>query len=670
MELIFLKSLIIIFGVSAVVVFALGRLKIPSIVGFLVAGIILGPHGFQFIRDVHDVELFAEIGVILLMFTIGLEFSLKNLLALRPQVLGGGITQVSITTAAVAVIGFFILDHDINNAVFDGFLIALSSTAIVIKLLMDRAEINSPHGRSSVGILLFQDICVVPFMLLIPILSGANRGIDDIAYTMLKAFMVVAIVLLTARWIVPTILHEIVRTKNRELFIITIILLCIGTAFLTSKLGLSLALGAFIAGIVISESEYSSQAISDILPFKESFTGLFFISVGMLMNTGFFIANIDTVIIVVIAILVLKAITGSISAIVAGQSLRVSFQTGFYLSQIGEFSFVLALAGKRVGLLTEFAYQMFLSASVLTMLVTPFIVMVSPRASEWFVSKAPFKSLERLKKRRQKEVTSVKKSGHVLIVGFGVNGSNLAKVLRKSDIPYVVLEMNADTVRRMREKGEPIYYGDGTSTEILHKMGIHRASTLVIAISDAAATRRIVQIARHENPSVYIIVRTRYVAEVDDLIKLGANEVIPEEFETSVEIFSRVLHKYHVPRNVIADYIDSIRKDSYSVLRTIELPKKHLAERYEFLKDIETETYFIKKESHISDHSIKELHLRAETGVTIIAVQRGDDVHQNPSPDFILKVGDVLLLIGKKKDINNAIEYLESDRFLVERYHR
>jgi len=670
MELIFLKSLIIIFGVSAVVVFALGRLKIPSIVGFLVAGIILGPHGFQFIRDVHDVELFAEIGVILLMFTIGLEFSLKNLLALRPQVLGGGITQVSITTAAVAVIGFFILDHDINNAVFDGFLIALSSTAIVIKLLMDRAEINSPHGRSSVGILLFQDICVVPFMLLIPILSGANRGIDDIAYTMLKAFMVVAIVLLTARWIVPTILHEIVRTKNRELFIITIILLCIGTAFLTSKLGLSLALGAFIAGIVISESEYSSQAISDILPFKESFTGLFFISVGMLMNTGFFIANIDTVIIVVIAILVLKAITGSISAIASGQSLRVSFQTGFYLSQIGEFSFVLALAGKRVGLLTEFAYQMFLSASVLTMLVTPFIVMVSPRASEWFVSKAPFKSLERLKKRRQKEVTSVKKSGHVLIVGFGVNGSNLAKVLRKSDIPYVVLEMNADTVRRMREKGEPIYYGDGTSTEILHKMGIHRASTLVIAISDAAATRRIVQIARHENPSVYIIVRTRYVAEVDDLIKLGANEVIPEEFETSVEIFSRVLHKYHVPRNVIADYIDSIRKDSYSVLRTIELPKKHLAERYEFLKDIETETYFIKKESHISDHSIKELHLRAETGVTIIAVQRGDDVHQNPSPDFILKVGDVLLLIGKKKDINNAIEYLESDRFLVERYHR
>jgi len=258
----------------------------------------------------------------------------------------------------------------------------------------------------------------------------------------------------------------------------------------------------------------------------------------------------------------------------------------------------------------------------------------------------------------------------VIIIGFGINGSNLARVLKESGISYVVLEMNANTVKRMKKKGEPIYYGDGTSTEILHKMGIHRASVLVIAISDAAATRRIVQIARHENPTLHIIVRTRYVAEVDDLIKLGANEVIPEEFETSIEIFSRVLHHYHMPRNVIAEHIDNIRKNSYSALRIVELPKKHLAERYEFLKDIETETYLIKKGSHMSGHSIKELHLRAETGVTIIAVQRGDEVHQNPSPDFILKSDDVLLLIGKRKDINNAVEYLESERFLVARYHR
>ncbi len=242
MELEFLKALVIIFGFSAFVVFILGRLRIPSVVGFLVAGVILGPHGFQFIKDVHDVELLAEIGVILLMFTIGLEFSLKNFMMLRSQVLVGGLLQVIFTTGLIVLLSFFFLKQGLNEAVFDGFLVALSSTAIVIKLLMDRAEINAPHGRSSVGILIFQDLCVVPFMLLIPVLAGNSGGMERIAFTMLKAFMVVGIVLFAARWAVPHMLHEVVKTRSRELFVITIILLCIGTAFLTSKLGLSLAL--------------------------------------------------------------------------------------------------------------------------------------------------------------------------------------------------------------------------------------------------------------------------------------------------------------------------------------------------------------------------------------------------------------------------------------------
>lgn len=670
MELEFLKALILIFGVSALVVFALGKLRVPSVVGFLIAGAILGPHGFQFIRDVHEVELLAEIGVILLMFTIGLEFSLKNLMMLRSQVLGGGSIQVALTVLAVAVMSFLCLNQRISAAVFDGFLVALSSTAIVIKLLMERAEINSPHGRTSVGILLFQDLCVVPFMLLIPILAGNGGGFHIIALTMLKSFGLLAVVLIAARWAVPFILHEIVKTRSRELFIITIILLCTGTAFFTSKLGLSLALGAFLAGIVISESEYASQAIADIMPFKESFIGLFFISIGMLMDASFLKENIFTVIGTVLSIIVIKTIVSATASTLSGQSIRTSIMSGFYLAQIGEFSFVLALSGKEAGLLEEFGYQIFLSASVITMLLTPFIIGISPRISEYLISVLPLKSFERIKRKRLREELVSKKSDHVIIIGFGVNGSNLAKVLKESGIPYVILEINANTVRKMKKRGEPIYYGDGTSSEILHKMGIHRAKVLVIAISDPAATRRIVQIARHENPHIYIIVRTRYVAEVDDLIKLGANEVIPEEFETSIEIFSRVLHHYHIPRNVIAEHIDNVRKDSYSALRSVELPGKHLAERHEFLKDIDTETYLVKDGSNIIGHSIKELHLRAETGATIIAVQRGEDIHQNPSPDFVLKSGDVLLLIGKRKDVNNAIDYLESDKFLVAKYHR
>lgn len=663
MELEFLKSLTIIFGVSAVVVFILSRLNIPSIVGFLIAGLILGPHGLELIRNVKDVELLAEIGVILLMFTIGLEFSLSRLLMSRSMVFGGGLLQVSTTIAVVAILSYTLLRQDSNVAIFNGFLVSLSSTAIVMKLLQDRAEINTAHGRMSVGILIFQDLCVIPFMLLIPILSGNGGSVIDVAVIMLKASVVIGAVIFAARWVVPHILHQVVSSRSRELFVITIILLCIGTALLTSQFGLSLALGAFLAGIIISESEYASQAISDILPFKESFSGLFFISVGMLMNVDFFRANLATVVSIVCIILILKSATGILSSSFFKQPFRVSIQTGVYLFQIGEFSFVLALAGKAAGLLTEYAYQMFLSSSVITMILTPFIINAAPSISAWLSSSAPLKRLERMKS-REGEAHHLRRAGHVIIIGFGVNGSNLAKVLKESDIPYVILEMNAATVKRMKKKGEPIYYGDGTSSEILHKMGIHNAKVLVIAISDAAGTRRIVQIARHENPELHIIVRTKYIAEVDDLVKLGANEVIPEEFETSIEIFSRTLHHYHMPRNVITEHIDNIRKDSYSVLRTVELPKKHLIERHEFLKDIETETHLIKEGSAIEGHTIKKLNLRAETGATIIAVQRKEKVIHNPSSDFIFKQGDVILFIGRREDINRAIEYLEAGRFI------
>jgi CPA2 family monovalent cation:H+ antiporter-2 len=372
----------------------------------------------------------------------------------------------------------------------------------------------------------------------------------------------------------------------------------------------------------------------------------------------------------VITIFALKSFTGMLSAYFSRQPLRVSIQTGFYLSQIGEFSFVLAVAGKAMGLLSEYAYQMFLSASVVTMILTPFIIRTSPSIAAWLVSKNPLKRLEQIKRKKEKESYPVKKSDHVIIIGFGINGSNLAKVVKEAGISYTVLEMNADTVRKMKKKGEPIYYGDGTSSEILHKIGIHGAKVLVIAISDAAATRRIVRIARHENRSLYIIVRTRYLAEVDDLRKLGANEVIPEEFETSIVIFSRVLHHYNLPKNVITDYIDNIRNDSYRILRTIELPKKHLAERAEFLEGIDTETYLIKATSRVDGHSLKEINLRVETGVTIIAVKRAEEIYHNPSADFILKAGDIILLIGKRENINRALGYLESDRFLVQKYYK
>ena len=660
MELGFLKSLVIVLGVSALVVFLLHRLKIPSIVGFLLAGAILGPYGIGILRDVHSIEIMAEIGVVLLLFTIGIEFSMARLIRMKKAVIAGGGIQVLLTIALSAVAAY-LLTGNANRSVFFGFLIALSSTAIVLKMLADKGETDSPHGRIMVGILIFQDLCVVPLMLLIPSLSGEGINITDISIKLGKAVLIIAVVLLSARWIVPGLLHQVVRTRSRELFITTIIFLCFGIALLTSKFGLSFALGAFLAGLTISESEYSHQATSDILPFKDSFIGMFFVSVGMLMDIGYMSDNCLKIAVAVALIFGLKIITGIISALSIGNPLRTSIHAGLGIAQIGEFSFVLAVAGKASGIITGEFYQIFLSSSVVTMIMTPFVLKSAPFVSGWITSRHLLKRIASLKRVSEGEGFPRRRHGHVIIIGFGLNGKNLAKILKEAEIPYVVLEMNSDTVRDMKKRGEPIYYGDGTSVEILHKIGIHRAKVLMVAISDAAATRRIVQIARHENLSLHIVVRTRYVAEVDDLIKLGANEVIPEEFETSIEIFSRVLHRYNFPRNVIMDMIDKIRSGSYTALRGMELPKRHLFEKCEWLSDIEIEGFRVSENLHLVGKSIAELQVRKKTGVTIIAVRRGHEVFTNPEPDFTFRAGDIILFTGERKTMMKALDYFKRE---------
>lgn len=655
----FLKTLVIIFGLSAGVVFILHKWRIPSVVGFLIAGIILGPHGFGFVKNLREVELLAEIGVILLLFTIGLEISLKNLKRIRSAVLGGGFLQLLFTLVLTIAITYPIFGR-MNLSIFIGLLVTLSSTAIVMKILFEHSEMDSPHGRISMGILIFQDLCVVPFMLVIPILAGHKGSGIEILVTIGLSIGILLLIIIGARWLVPNILHQVVRTRSRELFIITIILLCLGTALLTSSLGLSLALGAFISGLVISESEYSYQVISDILPFKDSFNGIFFISVGMLMNLKFFAENVIIVLISFISILVLKTLTTSLSVHLLKNSIRTSILSGLHLAQIGEFSFVLATSGKSLGLLGENHYQLFLSSSILTMLLTPFLFQLSPTISTWVSSKKLLERLDRMRKIAEREGFPLKREGHVIIVGFGLNGRNLSEVLKEASIPYVVLDLNSDTVLKMKKKGEPIFYGDGTSPEILQKLGIDRAKILVVAISDPASTRRIVQIARRLNSRLNIIVRTRYISEVEDLIQLGANEVIPEEFETSVEIFSKVLHYYHVPKNIIMNQIERIRSSNYETLRRVELPQRSLPEKCEILTDIETETYLINENDNASGRSLKDLMIRSNTGATIIAIKRGSEIISSPEPEFILKPGDVLYLIGSKENIQRALEVLES----------
>ena len=656
-EIIFLKSLIIILSISAVVVFALHRIKVPSVVGFLLAGILLGPYGLNFIKDINTIQVFAEIGVIILLFTIGLEFSLSKFLKMRVEVFGIGGLQVLLTITFVTLISYQWLE-DYNTAVFAGFLTALSSTAIVMKQLSDKGEIDTPHGRTSVGILIFQDLCIVPFMLFIPIMSG-DGGFADLTITFAKAFALVSIILLSAKWVVPTLLHQVVHTKNRELFAITILILCFGIAFITSEFGLSLALGAFLAGLVISESEYAHEATSTILPFRDSFTGIFFISVGMLMDTSFFINNIVFLLPLVFGISILKFIIAFISMYIMKCPLRTSIHSAMDLGQVGEFSFVLAVSGLSAGLISNEMYQWFLASAVVTMLLTPFVMQLSPLISSWVSSNKILKRLERIKDITEHGKFPAKREAHVVIVGFGLNGRNLARVLKEAEIPYTVLEFNATTVRTMKKHGEPIFYGDGTKKDVLQRLGTETAKVLVIAISDPASCRNIVLTARRLNNDLFIIARTRYASEVDDLLILGANEVIPEEFETSVEIFSRVLGKYQVPRNEIYNFVDLIREDGYRALRHKETAdRKPIFDKSTVYPNIRIEVLTVSAESPVSGRSIADLMFRKKTGTTIIAIERDKETFTSPDPDFTLKAGDIVFITGKKENINKAIVYL------------
>ena len=573
----FLADLVIVFAVAAAIVFAFGQFRLPSVVGLLVAGVLVGPYGLSLISDLHVVEVLAEIGVVVLLFTVGLEFSLSRLLVMLPTMARVGLPQIVGTTVLVTAATWWYLGT-LPQAVFAGMLVAMSSTAIVLKLLADRGETATPHGRIAIAVLLLQDLVVVAAMLAVPLLATAagvepaetaavshGGGLFANPFASVAAGLAVVVaVLAVGRLVVPRILHEVVRLRNRELFLMTIVLACLGTAAITAQAGLSLALGAFLAGLVLSESEYGHQAFTEVLPFRDTLASLFFVSVGMLLDIRFLVDHAALVAVTVVAIVVGKAAMTAVPALLAGYPPRTSLLAGAVLAQVGEFSFVLGSRGAQAGLLGRDDYQTFLAAAVLTMAVTPLLAAALPgwldRLSRsrwcggWLADQTPPTSRQEL-------------AGHVIIAGFGLNGRNLAAALTECGVRFVVLELNPETVRRERAHGLDIHYGDCTRAAVLEHTGIVRARAYVLAISDAASTRRSVRIARELAAGLRIIVRTEYVLEVEELRQLGADEVIPAEFETALALFDRVLAIYDVPAATVDDLTERMRLENYGFLR-------------------------------------------------------------------------------------------------------
>jgi monovalent cation:H+ antiporter-2, CPA2 family len=655
-DLPFLRQLIIVLAATISIVFVFQKLRLPTIVGFLLAGVIIGPNGLQLITSLSQVETLAEIGVVLLLFSIGLEFSFETIVSVQRRVIWAGLLQVGLTTLLVlALTRFFGLSIEVG--IFYGFLLSLSSTAIVLRIYNDRREINSIQGRLASGILLFQDLCIVPMMLLLPVLGQSGKGsLVSIVWAVTKALIALVLIVWAARRFLPRLLHQVALLRNREIFILFVVLICLGTAWLASESGLSLALGALIAGLVISESELSHQIIADVLPLRDCFSGIFFISIGMLLNLDFLTRDfltplMDLLLIVGIKSLVIFAVFWWLYG-----SIRLAVVLGLSLAQVGEFSFILAKAGINYKLLTPANEQLFLAGSILSMIATPFLIQ-SVHGLAFGLEAMLGASPERTSAGETAASENVAQ-GHVVVVGYGLNGQNLARVLKEVGIPYRVLEMDPDLVRCAKAAGEPIFFGDGTRPEILQQVGIRQARVVVIAISDPAATARVVAQARRSRPDVYIIVRTRYVAEIDHLYRLGANQVIPEEFETSVEIFARVLEEYHVPRNVISVQVDLIRKEHYSTLRGLRLQGKQLDELNQFLVGTTTDIFSIIGDSPVVGKSLEEVDLRSRCGATVIAVVRAGKSYHNLGADFALAAGDMLVLLGDHKALDDAAQIL------------
>ncbi len=654
------QDLLIILAVSLPVAYACLRLKLPLLVGLMLTGIAIGPYGLGLIKELEAIEVLAEIGVMLLLFTIGLEFSLSRLREMKKLVLIGGGLQVLLTVAATFGIAV-LFGRSVGQSVFFGFLIALSSTAIVLKSYIERNEVDSPHGRAGVGILLFQDISVVLMMLAIPVLGGKEPlTVGTLALKLGGSLAALVAIVALSALLIPKILRLAGKLRSPEVFLLTVVLLFLAISFATSQFGLSLALGAFIAGVVLSESDYSHQVAADILPFRDVFNSIFFVSIGLLLSIGALYQNLWNVLGLVAVLMIGKLLIVWAVVLLLGFPHRIALMSALGLAQIGEFSFILAKAGKPFDLLPESDYQTFLAAAIISMIATPFLIAAAPRlgylSQSWLTDKSDFPE----ESGADIHVTS---SGgltnHVIIVGYGLNGRNLARVLRSVGISYTILDVNAETVRRAKSKGEKINFGDSTRREVLSHAHTADAHALVVAISDPQAARRTVKQARALNPGLHIVVRTRYTSEIRDLLDLGANEVIPEEFETSIEIFARVLQCYGVDRPTIENQIGRIRRQGYEMLRSQSMPQTAVTDLESVLSAAGTETIRLSEASPVIGTRLIDVDLRRRTGATLIAAIRDGVTIISPTRDHEFRSGDILILFGKGENLESAVRLLQ-----------
>lgn len=556
-ELALIGDLTLVLAASVGVVVVLRRVGVPSIAGFIVAGLLAGPEVLGLVGDAGEVHLLAEVGVVLLLFGIGLELSLERLRRLwKPVLLGGALQTLSTGALAAGVAAWLGLPW--NSSVFLGFLAAISSTAIVLRGLSERGEVDAPHGRLSLGILVFQDLSVVPMMLALPILAGQSGGSPvEISLALGRTVAIIAGVLLAARLVVPRILHLVAATRQRDLFVLTVLVVGVGTAWAVGLAGVSLALGAFLGGLVV-DARYRDQVLADVIPFREVFASLFFVSVGMLLDLDALMHGWWRVGLMVLGVILAKFALVVLTGLALRLPLRVATHAGAALAQVGEFSFVLLAAAAGTALVPAALEADVTAAAILTMLVTPLGIALGPHLAAGAGRLGALAGL--LDVHTPEEEGADRLSGHVIVAGYGLAGEEIATALRDEGVEVLVVDIHTSNVRRAGRDGHHAVYGDVTSPEVLQHLGLTQASSLVLAISDFRANERAVRAARSVAPEVRVGVRALYAADVPLLRRAGADEVFSAEITTAIEMLVSLLHRLEVEPAEVERKVEQLRR--------------------------------------------------------------------------------------------------------------
>lgn len=657
-----LIPIVFLLAIAVMIVALSRRLHFPPILGYIIVGIIVGPNGFGLIDKEENIELLAEFGIVFLLFAIGLEFSLTQMISMRRQVFGLGTAQVATTALLVYIVGYLAgLDTNTNIVVAGAF--ALSSTAIVIKQLTEQSEIHSRHGRSALGVLIFQDIIAIPLLILIPALALTNVAENTLSVTLgiafVKGVFVVIIMHLIGKYLLKPLFHEVACAKSQELFTLTVLTVALGAAAFTEQMGLSMTLGAFLAGMMLSETEYRHQIESDIRPFQDILLGLFFVTVGMLISLEVLQQHLWLIVAITIGIVLLKGAVLYVISRLFKKDGGVALRIALSLSQVGEFGLVLITLAFTYKLLPLEIGNILLTSAVLSMSMAPFLVKFNGKiAKKWHKSSYAVNHNEI---ERNISANSEHLNQHVILCGFGRVGQTVSRFLTKSNKPFVALDMDIKRVREAYDAGESVYYGDAAKETILRAASLNKAKIVIVTFSDFHASIKILKNIRHINKYIPILVRTPDDAHVNELLEAGASEVIPDTFEASIMLASHLMLMIGEPPRKVLREIRGIRKNRYHLLENFYPGEDdNPMEEHQVMKGI-FHTVVLSEDIFATGKTLGSLELE-KFDIQVVAIKRGSIRGNNPSDETRLRVEDHLVLSGAPEKIDRAELYLTNGK--------